>query len=107
MHVGIALRLFKIFHFFKTVCPYIANCYYRLCTNTSDNHCQYCHNEVQDKLYWRGYTRHYDGQMKQCRSKYPTVTVHIHTKDDVWRILNTPLVSSTLIEIFHLFLIPI
>ena len=71
IHDGIKLRLFKTFHFSKTVCPYIANCNYRLCNNTADNHCEYCHNEVHDKLYWRGYTRHYDGQMKQCRRKYP------------------------------------
>jgi len=74
IHVGITLGLFKTFHISKTVCPYIAKCYYRLCTNTADSQCEYCHNEVKDKLYWRGYTRHYDGQMKQCRSKYPTVT---------------------------------
>ncbi|CAC5375018.1 unnamed protein product [Mytilus coruscus] len=49
------------------ICPNIANCNHRRCNTPSDNYCEYCMYEIKDKLTWRGYTRHYDGEMKQCK----------------------------------------
>ena len=62
-------------YMYISVCPPIAHCNHRRCDSTSDNHCEYCHYEIADKRYFRGYTRHYDGQMKQCRSKYIRCTI--------------------------------
>ncbi|CAG2190382.1 unnamed protein product [Mytilus edulis] len=55
-----------------SICPSIKHCNYRSCTSVSDNHCEYCEGEIQDKLYWRAYTRHKDKHgsddsfMKNC-----------------------------------------
>ena len=51
------------------VCPQIANCNHRRCSNPADNYCEWCQYEIVDKQYWRAYTRHKDGHMKECRSK--------------------------------------
>ncbi|VDI15141.1 Hypothetical predicted protein [Mytilus galloprovincialis] len=52
-----------------TICPWIANCNHRRCSNAEDNYCEWCQYEIVDKQYWRAYTRHKDGHMKECRSK--------------------------------------
>ena len=65
-------------YIYISVCPPIAHCNHRRCNSPSDNHCQYCHYEILDKRYFRGYTRHYDGQMKQCRSKYTRCKIIYH-----------------------------
>ena len=65
-------------YIYISVCPSIAHCNHRRCNSPSDNHCQYCHYEIKDKRYFRGYTRHYDGQMKQCRSKYTRCKITYH-----------------------------
>jgi hypothetical protein len=62
-------------YMYISVCPSIAHCNHRRCDSPSDNHCEYCYYEEVDKRYFRGYTRHYDGQMKQCRSKKPVHAV--------------------------------
>ena len=62
-------------YMYISVCPSIAHCNHRRCDSPSDNHCEYCYYEIADKRYFRGYTRHYDGQMKQCRSKYIRCTI--------------------------------
>jgi hypothetical protein len=62
-------------YMYISVCPSIAHCNHRRCDSPSDNHCEYCYYEEVDKRYFRGYTRHYDGQMKQCRSKYIRCTI--------------------------------
>ncbi|CAC5401970.1 unnamed protein product [Mytilus coruscus] len=50
-----------------TICPKIDNCNHRRCNSTQDNYCEWCQYEIVDKPYWRAYTRHKDGQMKECR----------------------------------------
>ncbi|XP_071153805.1 uncharacterized protein [Mytilus edulis] len=50
-----------------TICPQIANCNHRRCSNPGDNYCEWCQYEIVDKQYWRAYTRHKDGHMKECR----------------------------------------
>ncbi|XP_076076031.1 uncharacterized protein LOC143046854 [Mytilus galloprovincialis] len=50
------------------ICPSIVNCNHRRCTSSSDNYCEYCQYEIKDRRSWRGYTRHFDGEMKQCKS---------------------------------------
>ncbi|XP_052095904.1 uncharacterized protein LOC127731085 [Mytilus californianus] len=52
---------------FCTICPQIANCNHRRCSNPGDNYCEWCQYEIVDKQYWRAYTRHKDGHMKECR----------------------------------------
>ncbi|CAG2197001.1 unnamed protein product [Mytilus edulis] len=49
------------------ICPSIPNCNHRRCTSPSDNYCEYCQYEIKDKPFWRGYTRHFDGEMKKCK----------------------------------------
>ncbi|CAG2190381.1 unnamed protein product [Mytilus edulis] len=42
------------------ICPPIAHCKHRQCSDISTNHCQYCDGEISDNLFWRAYTRHKD-----------------------------------------------